>query len=156
MRRRLVTVLLAVVAAILATPVVAVADTQGGETLNGQIRKPETVEGIDITVFRGDEEIGTATTDSEGRWEVELPGPGDYRVVLDEESVPDEFVVAERPGTEHTDVQVRPGQQRTVIFVLEYPGQQESTPSPTQSEDDSAGESSGSGEDGTEGVAAAP
>jgi len=155
-RRRLVTVLLAVVAAILATPAGAVADTQGGETLNGQIRKPETVEGIDITVFQGDEEIGTATTDSEGRWEVELPGPGDYRVVLDEESVPDEFVVAERPGTEHTDVQVRPGQQRTVIFVLEYPGQQESTPSPTQSEDDSAGESSGSGEDGTEGVAAAP
>ena len=55
MRRRLVTVLLAVVTAILVTPAVAVADTQGGETLNGQIRKPETVAGIDITVFQGDE-----------------------------------------------------------------------------------------------------
>ncbi|MGV2386402.1 MAG UNVERIFIED_CONTAM: branched-chain amino acid ABC transporter permease, partial [Thermobifida fusca] len=132
MRRRLVTVLLAVVTAILVTPAVAVADTQGGETLNGQIRKPETVAGIDITVFQGDEEIGTATTDSEGRWEVELPGPGDYRVVLDEESVPEEFVVAERPGAEHTGVNVRPGQQRTVIFVLAHPGEEGgSSPSPT-------------------------
>ena len=157
MRRRLVTVLLAVVAAILATPVVAVADTQGGETLNGQIRKPETVEGIDITVFRGDEEIGTATTDSEGRWEVELPGPGDYRVVLDEESVPEEFVVAERPGAEHTGVNVRPGQQRTVIFVLAHPGEEgSSSPSPTQSSGDSAeGTPEGSGDE-AEGAATVP
>ncbi|WP_234401765.1 branched-chain amino acid ABC transporter permease [Thermobifida halotolerans] len=156
MRRRLVTVLLAVVAAILAATAAAAADTQGGETLNGQIRQPETVEGIDITVFQGDEEIGTATTDSEGRWEVELPGPGDYRVVLDEGSVPEEFVVAEQPGAEHTDVNVRPGQQRTVIFALAHPGEGEgSAPSPTHSdaEDGAAEETAG---DDAEGVATAP
>lgn len=155
MRRRLVTVLLAVVTAILVTPAVAVADTQGGETLNGQIRKPETVAGIDITVFQGDEEIGTATTDSEGRWEVALPGPGNYRVVLDEESVPDEFVVADQPGAEHADVNVRPGQQRTVIFVLAYADEASTEPSPSQSSDD-ADDGAGAAASDTEDGLAAP
>ncbi|GAA3727171.1 branched-chain amino acid transport system permease protein [Spinactinospora alkalitolerans] len=161
MRRRLVTVLLAVIAAILAIPAVAVADDQGGETLNGQIRNPEAVEGLDITVFQGDEEIGTATTDPDGNWEVELPGPGDYRIVLDQESVPDEYVVAERPGAEHDDVEVREGQQRVVIFNLALPGEEGSeSASPSASADEEEGGQDAGGADdpqgAEEGVTTAP
>lgn len=135
MRRRLVTVLLAVVAAILASTAPAVADDQGGVNVNGQIRQPEEVEGLDITVFKGDEEIGKATTDPAGKWDVELPEPGDYRVVLDQESVPEEFVVADPPGPE-LEVKVREGQQRTVVFRLATPEEQESEASPSESKDD--------------------
>ncbi|MFC7328379.1 branched-chain amino acid ABC transporter permease [Marinactinospora rubrisoli] len=157
MRRRLVTVLLAVVAAILAVTAPAVADDQSGENLNGQIRIPEAVEGIDITVFQGEEEIGTATTDSDGSWEVELPGPGDYRVTLDQESVPDEFVVDETPGAE-IDVSVRPEQQRTVIFRLALPGQEEAEASPSESADSGSGGGAGADDEGggEEGVTTAP
>ncbi|PSK86534.1 amino acid/amide ABC transporter membrane protein 1 (HAAT family) [Murinocardiopsis flavida] len=137
MRRRLVTVLLAVVAAILASTAPAVADDQGGVNVNGQIRQPEEVEGIDITVFKGDEEIGKATTDPAGKWDVELPEPGDYRVVLDQKSVPKEFVVDDPPGHE-LEVKVREGQQRTVVFRLAPPGEQESEASPSESKDDEA------------------
>ncbi|GAB3205957.1 ABC transporter permease subunit [Marinactinospora thermotolerans] len=158
MRRRLVTVLLAVITAILVIPAGAVADDQGGETLNGQIRKPETVEGIDITVYQGSEEIGTATTGPDGEWEVEVPGPGAYRVVLDQESVPDEYVVSERPGPEHDEVQVREGQQRTVIFNLARPGEEEggSSASPSEPAQEAAEEEPAQGEGTPEGVTTAP
>ncbi|RCV51676.1 branched-chain amino acid ABC transporter permease [Marinitenerispora sediminis] len=149
------TVLLAVIAAILAVPAMAVADDQSGENLNGQIRIPETVEGIDITVFQGDEEIGAVTTGSDGSWEVELPGPGDYRVVLDQESVPDEFVVDESPGAE-IEVSVRPGQQRTVIFRLAPPGQEEAEASPSESADSGGGADAEADGGGEEGVTTAP
>ncbi|GAA1099128.1 branched-chain amino acid transport system permease protein [Nocardiopsis composta] len=160
MRTRLVTVLLAVIAAFMVIPGAAAADAQGGENLNGQIRQPTTVEGLEITVYEGaegDEVIGEATTDSEGRWEVELPGPGDYRVVLDEESVPDEYVVPEKPGSELV-VEVRPDQQRTVVFRLQTPEEAaEQSASPSAEDDEEGG--AGAGEDGAaeeEGAEAVP
>ncbi|WP_173434343.1 branched-chain amino acid ABC transporter permease [Allosalinactinospora lopnorensis] len=158
MRRRLVTVLLAVIAAILVIPAYAAADDQGGETLSGQIRDPETVEGIEITVSRDGDEIGTATTDSDGEWEVELPEPGTYHVVLDQESVPDEYVVAETPGAEFDEVEVRPGQDRAVIFRLALPGEEEeeeSEPSPTE-EGAEPGADGGPPEEAEEEAPAAP
>ncbi|MEE2046069.1 branched-chain amino acid ABC transporter permease, partial [Nocardiopsis tropica] len=71
MRTRLVTVLLALITAILVIPgPVAAADEQGGEALHGQILNPENrdqgVEGIGITVYDGEDEIGAAETDSDG------------------------------------------------------------------------------------------
>ncbi|GAA3743700.1 branched-chain amino acid ABC transporter permease [Salinactinospora qingdaonensis] len=129
MRRRLVTVLLAVLAGTLAPSAVAVADTQGGETLHGEIRIPEAVEGIELTVYREDAEIGAATTDAEGKWEVALPGPGEYRVVLDQGSVPEEFAVADPPGHELTGLPVDPGEEQLAIFRLVEAGQQNQSPS---------------------------
>ncbi|MFW5417454.1 branched-chain amino acid ABC transporter permease [Nocardiopsis sp. CNT-189] len=141
--------LLAVIAAFMVIPGAAAADAQGGENLNGQIRQPTTVEGLEITVYEGtegDEVIGEATTDSEGRWEVELPGPGDYRVVLDEESVPDEYVVPEKPGSE-LDVEVRPDQQRTVVFRLQTP-EEAAEESASPSAEDGAEGGTGAGDGG--------
>ena len=102
MRTRLVTVLLSVIAAIMVIPGIAAADAAGGESLKGQIRAPgssdEGVEGIDIAVSQDGDEIGTATTDTDGEWEVEVPEAGDYHVVLDQESIPDEYEQLESTG----------------------------------------------------------
>ncbi|PWV54624.1 branched-chain amino acid ABC transporter permease [Nocardiopsis sp. L17-MgMaSL7] len=142
MRTRLVTVLLALITAFLVIPgAAATADEQGGETLHGQIGQPDDrdqgVEGILITVLQGDDEIDAVETDSDGMWEVELPGPGDYRVVVDQESVPSEFAVRETSlmAEGEAQVEVESGQQRLLLIGLENPGdsaggQDESSPSP--------------------------
>lgn len=141
MRTRLVTVLLALITAFLVIPgAAATADEQGGESLHGQIGQPDDrdqgVEGILITVFQGDDEIDAVETDSDGMWEVELPGPGDYRLVVDQESVPSEFAVRETSliVEGEAEVEVEPNQQRLLLIGLELPGgpadQDESSPSP--------------------------
>jgi branched-chain amino acid transport system permease protein len=159
-------VLLAVIAAIMAIPAAAAADAPGGESLFGQIRVPggerdEGVEGIDISVSQGDEEIGTATTDSRGEWEVEVPDAGDYRVVLDTATIPEEYELLERPAGAERDVTVRDGQPFAVVYRLAPPGEGAVEESPSASasedEDDDAGGSGGEGEEaGEEGVIDAP
>ncbi|MDT0330498.1 branched-chain amino acid ABC transporter permease [Nocardiopsis lambiniae] len=140
MRTRLVTVLLALITAILVIPgPAATADEQGGETLHGQIRNPDDrdqgVEGISIQVFDGEDEIGAADTDSDGNWEVGLPGPGTYRVVVDQESVPSTFAVRETSlvSDGEAEVEVPAGEQRVLIVALERPdgGEAEESASPT-------------------------
>ena len=60
----------------------------------------ELVEGVEITVTTADgEEVGTATSDEEGRWEVALPGPGSYVIVLDTETLPEGVGLAEGEET---------------------------------------------------------
>ncbi|WP_017587226.1 branched-chain amino acid ABC transporter permease [Nocardiopsis ganjiahuensis] len=151
MRTRLVTVLLALITAFLVIPgAVATADEQGGESLHGQIGQPDDrdqgVEGILITVFQGEDEIDAVETDSDGIWEVELPEPGGYRLVLDQESVPSEFAVRETTLVVDgvAEVEVEANEQRRVLIALENPGesagQDESSPSPDDeaTEDDDA------------------
>lgn len=125
MRTRLVTVLLALITTILVIPgPVATADEQGGESLMGQIGQPDDrdqgVEGIRITVFDGDDEVETSETDSDGTWEVEVPGPGTYRLVVDQESLPDAYAVRETQLVVdgEAEVEVESGAQR-VLIVLE-------------------------------------
>ena len=129
MRTRLVTVLLALITAILVIPgPAATADEQGGEALQGQIRNPDDrdqgVEGITIQVFDGEDEIGAAETDPDGNWAVELPGPGTYRVVVDQESVPAEFSVRETAIVVdgESEVAVEAGDRRPLIIALESAG----------------------------------
>ncbi|WP_017573536.1 branched-chain amino acid ABC transporter permease [Nocardiopsis halotolerans] len=146
MRTRLLTVLLALITAILVIPgPAATADEQGGESLHGRILHPENrdqgVEGIVITVHDGEDEVGAATTDSDGMWEVGLPGPGTYRVVVDQESVPSEFVLREGIIVDgETEVEVEANDQRPLIVALMSPGQAESeeesaSPSEEETED---------------------
>ncbi|PDP86241.1 branched-chain amino acid ABC transporter permease [Glycomyces fuscus] len=142
------TVLLALITAILVIPgPAATADEQGGEALHGQILNPENrdqgVEGIVVTVYDGEDEVGAAETDSEGMWEVGLPGPGTYRVVVDQESVPEEFAVREALFVDgETEVEVEADDQRPLIVALEAAGAaDEESASPSQEEtEDSGGE----------------
>ncbi len=149
MRTRLVTVLLALITAILVIPgPAATADEQGGEALHGQILHPENrdqgVEGIMLTVYDGEDEVGAAETDSEGMWEVGLPGPGTYRVVVDQESVPEEFAVIEALFVDgETEVEVEADDQRPLIVALEAAGaaeEESASPSQEETEDSSGGE----------------
>ncbi|QBI53968.1 branched-chain amino acid ABC transporter permease [Streptomonospora litoralis] len=155
MRTRLVTVLLALIAATLAIPGTAAADTQGGASLFGQIRQPdnddEGVEGIDITVSQDGEQIGEATTDSDGNWEVGLPGAGTYHVVLDEESVPEEYDVLELPAGAERDVEVRADQRFAVVYQLVPAGQGDTDTAASPSESESADSEEGAGEQGGSG-----
>jgi branched-chain amino acid transport system permease protein len=64
----------------------------------------------------GGEEVDTATSDDDGRWEVPLPGPGRYTATLDTDSLPDDVSLAE--GRDRVQFRVTPNQNRTVIFDL--------------------------------------
>ncbi|MFA9443771.1 branched-chain amino acid ABC transporter permease [Egicoccus sp. AB-alg6-2] len=93
---------------------------QGGETIRGALRdgEGEPVPDVTISVATSDAaEVGEAVTDADGAWEVELPGPGDYVVTLDEGTLPDgvDLRDADRNPLE---VNVRSGQNRTLIFAL--------------------------------------
>lgn len=153
-RTRLVTVLLALITAFLVIPgAVATADEQGGESLHGQIGQPDDrdlgVEGIEIAVFEGDDEIEAATTDSDGNWEVGLPGPGDYRVVVDQESIPSEYEVRETVllVEGEAEVAVEADEQRPLIIALDEAGAAAEEPAETESPEEG---------DATEGEEEAP
>ncbi|GAB3696471.1 branched-chain amino acid ABC transporter permease [Nocardiopsis oceani] len=159
MRTRLVTVLLALITAFLVIPgAVATADEQGGESLHGQIGQPDDrdqgVEGIQITVFEGDDEIDAVETDSDGNWEVELPGPGDYRVVVDQESVPSEFAVRETEllADGEAEIEVGTDEQRPLIIALEDPAEPDDAVEDEASPDDEAVEEEDDGSPADEGV----
>jgi neutral amino acid transport system permease protein len=98
----------------------AVGGEAGGERLRGTLRDAEQapVEGVDITVEQDGSTVGTATTDVEGAWEIELPGPGTYTVILDEDTLPEGVGLRGEDGNTLGNVAVRPGQGRTVIFAL--------------------------------------
>jgi branched-chain amino acid transport system permease protein len=62
------------------------------------------------------EEVDRATSDEDGRWEVPLPGPGEYSATLDTDTLPDDVSLAE--DRDQVSFRVTPNQNRTVIFDL--------------------------------------
>jgi neutral amino acid transport system permease protein len=123
-RRRLVTLLLLLFAgmAIASAPVAAAQDgkAQDGEALQGTLEGPDDapVPGVEITVLRDGEPVGSATSGPDGRWEVSVPGPGQYDVTLDTATLPEGLSPRDEDSATLRDVTVRPGQQRTVLFPL--------------------------------------
>jgi len=119
--RRLATAvcgLLAALAVVVVGAGTALAQDGGGtETIRGFLRaEGEPVPGVTITVSSSDgDEIGSAETDAEGAWEVPVPGPGEYEVVLDTETLP-----ADVPGVvaDTITTTVNPLQQKAVLFRL--------------------------------------
>ncbi|WP_203434089.1 branched-chain amino acid ABC transporter permease [Jiangella asiatica] len=132
--------LLAVLATVLL--VAPVAGAQGtGETIHGTLEFQDApVQGVTITVTSADgEEIGTAQTAADGTWEVPVPGPGDYTVVLDAATLPSTAPGVVRDTIETT---VNPQQRKVVLFRVGTPeGDGEPSPgetsTPTDDEDES-------------------
>ena len=95
----------------------------GGEALRGTLfyegadgeRVP--VEGAEITVETADgQEVETVETDAEGRYEVALPGPGNYTATLDEDTLPDDVSLQnDRPSL---SFQIQEGRSRGLLFPL--------------------------------------
>lgn len=90
-----------------------------GEVVQGVVRNDgEPVQGVQITVTReGGEEVTTATTDADGRWRAELPGPATYQVTLVEDSLP-EGVTLRNPERATLTLPFSKGQSRAALFPL--------------------------------------
>ena len=106
--------------AMLALPQPALAE---GEILGGTLtyragdeRTP--IEGVSVTVSQNGTEIGTAVSDAEGRWEVPLPGAGNYAVILDISTLPEGVTLTDPTRAELPNVAVIGGQRKVVIFPL--------------------------------------
>jgi neutral amino acid transport system permease protein len=90
-----------------------------GEVLTGTVQTSRSgpIEDVQIEVATPDgEEIESVETDEEGRWSVELPGPGEYVVTLDEGDLPDGV---ELSNANTRTVTVDEGRRQAVIIGLE-------------------------------------
>lgn len=78
----------------------------------------EPIEGVEFTVTTPDgEEIGTATSDEDGNWGVDLPGPGDYVAELNVDTLPD-GVALRNEDNNPLEFTVRTvGRPRVVLFA---------------------------------------
>jgi len=76
------------------------------------------VEGAEILVEQDGREIGTAETDENGEWQVELPGAGTYQVTLVTDSLPEGVALRDPDRATLDRVRLRDGQVRPVLFPL--------------------------------------
>jgi branched-subunit amino acid ABC-type transport system permease component len=94
---------------------------ESAESIRGFLRSEgDPIAGVTITVNDADGgEVGTAETDAEGAWEIPVPGPGDYEVILDTETLPDDV-----PGVVQDTIAtvVNPLQDKAVLFRVGEPG----------------------------------
>lgn len=97
---------------------------QESETsLGGTLTRPEgdervPVEGVTVVVVQDGSEVGSATSGADGTWQVSLPGAGDYDVRIQVDTLPAEVGLTDPERAELTDISVREGQARLVIFPL--------------------------------------
>lgn len=143
MRRLAVAVagLLAALAVVVGTGTAWAQDEEAPESIRGFLRNDGVpVEGVTITVSGDDGEVGSVETDADGAWEISVPGPGEYEVVLDTETLPDDVpgVVADTIATT-----VNPLQDKAVLFRVGEPGGTEGggtgTDVPAEGTSDTAG-----------------
>ncbi|MGY1824594.1 ABC transporter permease subunit [Geodermatophilus sp. SYSU D00079] len=89
-----------------------------GEQLAGTLQTSRSgpIEGIEVTVTAADgEEVDAVETDEQGRWEVDLPGPGEYVVSIDADDLPDGVVLS---GEDSRTVTVEEGRRQAAIIGL--------------------------------------
>lgn len=92
-----------------------------GGTLQTRDEEGERIglEGVTFIVTDADgNEVGSAESDAEGSWRVDLPGPGVYSVQLVEDTLPDGNSLRNPDNNPLTDVSVQPNTNRNVLFPL--------------------------------------
>ena len=125
---RLAPLLLALVALIvpvlLLVAAPAGAQDAGGEVLVGTLDYDDAegnevpVEGAALSVVdAAGDEVATGSSDEEGRFEIELPGPGQYTVTLDVATLPGGVSLRDADRATST-FQMSPNQQRNLLFPL--------------------------------------
>jgi branched-chain amino acid transport system permease protein len=98
------------------TPGVAQA---AGEALVGTLQTSRSgpIDGVEVVVTTPDgQEIDTVTTDETGKWEVEVPGPGEYVVTMNSDDLPDGVTLS---GDNSRTVTVAEGRRQPVNLGLE-------------------------------------
>jgi neutral amino acid transport system permease protein len=93
-----------------------------GESIHGTLQEGgpsgAPVAGAVITVSSQSGFVGVATSGADGTWEVPVPGPGTYQVALDAASLPQGVTLRDPSHTVLSDVEVRTGQRKAVVFAL--------------------------------------
>jgi neutral amino acid transport system permease protein len=98
------------------TPGIASAE---GEQVTGTLQTSRSgpIEDVKVTVTTPDgNEVGTATTDADGKWAVDLPGPGKYVVSIQADDLPDGIKLS---GQDTRTVTVDAGRRQPVTIGLE-------------------------------------
>ena len=98
------------------TPGVAQAQ---GEAVTGTLQTSRSgpIEGIEVVVESTDgERIDAVESDEDGRWSVDLPGPGEYVVSIDADELPEGVTLS---GEESRTVTVAEGRRQPVNLGLE-------------------------------------
>jgi branched-chain amino acid transport system permease protein len=86
------------------------------------------VEGVTVTIRRGDTDIGEATSDDAGEWAIPVPGPGVYRVELDDSTLPEGITLRDPNGGVRPNFTVFGGlAQQRVLFPLVTEGEKQAS-----------------------------
>ncbi|MGA9275792.1 ABC transporter permease subunit [Ilumatobacter sp.] len=103
----------------------APADDASSESIGGtlQTRDEEgeqiALEGVTFVVTDSDgNEVGTAVSDAEGNWRVDLPGPGLYSVELVEDTLPEGNSLRNPDNNPLSDISVQPNTNKNTLFPL--------------------------------------
>lgn len=90
------------------------------EAVNGTIRDQDDqpLESVEMVVRDSSgNEVGRTTTDADGQWRVELPGPGEYEIELLVETLPEGVSLRESARNPIT-LEIRAGGERAVLFSM--------------------------------------
>ena len=99
---------------------------EAAQTVQGTLRYDDEagdevlVEGIDLTIESADGSFSEdVTTDEDGAFSVEVPGPGSYVASIDPDSLPEDVALKDEDRTELTFT-LGAGQSRNVLFPLQF------------------------------------
>ncbi|MEA2023783.1 MAG: branched-chain amino acid ABC transporter permease [Actinomycetota bacterium] len=111
---------LAAITIVVMTPVASFAtgESIGGTLIQRLGDEKLPVEGVTITVSQDGNEIGSGDSGADGKWEVPVPGAGIYKVSLDTSTLPEGVALTDPDKEALSDVKVRDGQSKKVIFPL--------------------------------------
>lgn len=101
------------------------AEEGASESIGGIVRARDEegeqvpLEGVTFIVTDADDnEVGSADSDAEGVWRVDLPGPGVYSVLLVEETLPEGNSLRNPDNNPLTEISVQPNTNKNTLFPL--------------------------------------
>ena len=111
---------LAAITIVVLSPVASIA---AGESIGGKLirtvgTEKTPVEGVTVIILQDGIEIGTGQSDTEGAWEIPVPAAGIYDAQLDTSTLPDGVGLTDPEKEVLSDINVREGQAKKVIFPL--------------------------------------
>ena len=114
---RIIALVVALLGVLGVAAVVAAPANAEGEAVQGTLRdlSGAPVAGVTITVSDDSGFSESSDTDADGLWAVEVPGPGEYSVLLDEDTLPDGTT---KPTVNPITTTADPGTPRYINFRL--------------------------------------